>query len=258
MRRLLSKRVANSLCSRSQSTLRSHWPKLRRQLDAIQNENGVIPLLPSNHQSVVDRKTSVSDKTAAVLVLLVMVDEVPSLVFTQRSSHLSQHAAQISFPGGHYEDQDSSLVETAIREAKEELYPQQTQADSVDWQDLAILGTATVVPSIRGVPVTPILAGLLDSSFSRPMLSNMWPGNPTEVDFVFCASVRELLLYESTRELRATAYNPPNPTAPIFRVRHGNRDDDLIIWGLTAYVLQPLLHNLFLPVFYPGGLEGEK
>lgn len=216
------------------------------QFAAIQNEQGLVSLLPPNHQRIVDRKTATSEKNAAVLVLIVVVDGAPSLVFTQRSSHLSQHAAQISFPGGHYEEHhDDSLVDTAIREAKEELYNDDrgTIIDSkIDWSDLAVLGCATPVPSIRGVPVTPVIAGLLDASLSTP-ISTTWPGNPAEVDFVFTVSVSDLIRNESTKALKATKYNPLIPNAPIFRTPQG-----LTIYGLTAHVLKPLLDKLFRPV----------
>ena len=59
------------------------------------------------------------DRLAAVLAPLVERPE-PSLVFTLRSSVLSRHAGEISFPGG-LQDPGESLLETALREAHEEI-----------------------------------------------------------------------------------------------------------------------------------------
>lgn len=67
-------------------------------------------------------------KTAAVLVPLLDLD-APQVVFTRRADHLVQHAGQVSFPGGAAEAHDSSAVETALREAYEEigLLPEHTR-----------------------------------------------------------------------------------------------------------------------------------
>jgi 8-oxo-dGTP pyrophosphatase MutT (NUDIX family) len=62
---------------------------------------------------------SPGDRLAAVLAPLVERPE-PALVFTLRSSVLSRHAGEISFPGG-LQDPGESLAETALREAHEEI-----------------------------------------------------------------------------------------------------------------------------------------
>ena len=59
-------------------------------------------------------------KTAAVLVPFLDLPE-PELVLTRRADHLPQHAGQVSFPGGAAEDNDRSAVQTALREAEEEI-----------------------------------------------------------------------------------------------------------------------------------------
>ena len=59
-------------------------------------------------------------KTAAVLVALLDLPE-PEIVFTRRAEHLPQHPGQVSFPGGAAEESDTSAVQTALREAHEEI-----------------------------------------------------------------------------------------------------------------------------------------
>jgi 8-oxo-dGTP pyrophosphatase MutT (NUDIX family) len=58
---------------------------------------------------------------AAVLVPLVNRDGAIAVMFTQRTAHLTDHAGQISFPGGRVESTDSSREETALRETEEEV-----------------------------------------------------------------------------------------------------------------------------------------
>ncbi|MEK9952849.1 MAG: NUDIX domain-containing protein, partial [Curvibacter sp.] len=57
---------------------------------------------------------------AAVLVPLVARPE-PTLLLTQRTSHLSNHSGQIAFPGGKVDETDAGVVEAALREAEEEV-----------------------------------------------------------------------------------------------------------------------------------------
>ncbi len=58
---------------------------------------------------------------AAVLVPLVERPDGYTVLLTQRTAHLEHHAGQISFPGGRAEAEDANPVETALREAEEEI-----------------------------------------------------------------------------------------------------------------------------------------
>src|SRR5262245_42802661 len=56
---------------------------------------------------------------AAVLLPIIRHNE-PTLLFTRRTAHLARHAGQVSFPGGRWHPNDSSLTGTALRETEEE------------------------------------------------------------------------------------------------------------------------------------------
>ena len=43
------------------------------------------------------------------------------ILLTQRKNNLRQHAGQIAFPGGKKENEDKTLLETAVRETEEEI-----------------------------------------------------------------------------------------------------------------------------------------
>jgi 8-oxo-dGTP pyrophosphatase MutT (NUDIX family) len=60
-------------------------------------------------------------RLAAVLVPLVMRDQGPTVLLTQRTEHLEHHPGQISFPGGHIEPTDASAEAAALRETHEEI-----------------------------------------------------------------------------------------------------------------------------------------
>jgi 8-oxo-dGTP pyrophosphatase MutT (NUDIX family) len=60
-------------------------------------------------------------RRAAVLVPIIVEGEDARVVYTVRKDDLADHAGQISFPGGSLEARDGSLLETALREAEEEI-----------------------------------------------------------------------------------------------------------------------------------------
>ena len=60
------------------------------------------------------------ERIAAVLIPVIETPE-PSILFTLRAPHLSRHAGEISFPVGISQEEDTSAVDTALRETQEEL-----------------------------------------------------------------------------------------------------------------------------------------
>lgn len=58
---------------------------------------------------------------AAVLIPIVARASGLTLLLTQRTAHLRDHAGQVSFPGGRCEHDDPDPVFTALREAEEEV-----------------------------------------------------------------------------------------------------------------------------------------
>lgn len=58
---------------------------------------------------------------AAVLIPIVVRPSGLTILLTQRTAHLRDHAGQVSFPGGRCEPADVSPVATALRESQEEV-----------------------------------------------------------------------------------------------------------------------------------------
>jgi len=86
---------------------------------------------------------------AAVLVPLVERAEGYTVLLTQRTAHLEHHAGQISFPGGWAEEEDAGPVETALREAEEEV--------GLDPRQVEILGTLNRYQTGTGFTITPVV-----------------------------------------------------------------------------------------------------
>jgi len=71
-------------------------------------------------------------RPAGVLVPIIAGPEPTSLVFTERHADLSRHAGEISFPGG-LQDPGETLVQTALRECREEI--------DLDPHDVEVVGS---------------------------------------------------------------------------------------------------------------------
>ena len=148
----------------------SHLPAVAEQLlqpgkleDRFRSPPAWVPELRS--------EVSFSDRAfadAAVLMAVVTHDR-PTLLLTQRTSHLSTHAGQIAFPGGKCDPEDEDAAATALREAWEEV--------GLDPNRVQILGELPVYTTGSSFRVTPVV-GLVKPGF------RLNP-NPDEVSEVF-------------------------------------------------------------------------
>ncbi|HDP80413.1 MAG TPA: CoA pyrophosphatase [Spirochaetes bacterium] len=60
-------------------------------------------------------------RKSAVMMLLLNRDNQACVLLTKRTSTVSSHKGQMSFPGGGYDDEDLDLMQTALRETREEV-----------------------------------------------------------------------------------------------------------------------------------------
>ena len=86
---------------------------------------------------------------AAVLVPLVNREQGLTLLLTQRSADLSDHAGQISFPGGRVEPADATLAAAALRETAEEV--------GLPVARVEVLGHMATYETVTGYEVTPVV-----------------------------------------------------------------------------------------------------
>lgn len=92
---------------------------------------------------------------AAVLVPIVL-RPVLTVLLTQRTAHLRDHAGQVSFPGGRCEAEDDGPVATALREAQEEIGLQPGQVEVVGMLDEYRTGTGFAVTPVVGLVKPPL------------------------------------------------------------------------------------------------------
>ncbi|MCX7167968.1 MAG: CoA pyrophosphatase [Rhodocyclales bacterium] len=98
---------------------------------------------------------------AAVLVPVIVRQTGATMLLTQRTAHLRDHAGQVSFPGGRSEAGDASPEATALREAEEEVGLDSSQVEILGRLPEYRTGTGFVITPVVGL-VTPPLNLKLD------------------------------------------------------------------------------------------------
>ena len=92
---------------------------------------------------------------AAVLVPLVDRPSGLTVLLTQRTAHLNEHAGQISFPGGRVELDDPSHQAAALREAEEEVGLPPSHVEVIGTLDYYIVRSGYRVTPVVGFVNTP-------------------------------------------------------------------------------------------------------
>jgi 8-oxo-dGTP pyrophosphatase MutT (NUDIX family) len=154
-------------------------------------------------------------------VLIAMTErEEPGFLLLHRPSNMRAHPGQIAFPGGR-QDPGEDAVETALREANEEL--------GIREKDVRIIGTSDMYHTGSGFEITPVL-GIVPPEIDiipNPAEVAQWFEAP--VDFVLdpANQVQKWVEYEGRQ----------HPFIEIQWQEH-------CIWGVTAAIISNLTKRL--------------
>lgn len=88
---------------------------------------------------------------AAVLMPVVAYEEGERVILTKRTAHLSNHAGQISFPGGRIDPDDPDVIATALRETEEEIGLDRIHVSILGALDPYVTGTGFIVVPVVGM-----------------------------------------------------------------------------------------------------------
>ncbi len=156
---------------------------------------------------------------SAVLCAFWEHDGVAELLLTRRAWHMRSHTGEIAFPGGRREPDDVDLVDTACREAEEEVALHRSSLEVV-----GLLPALTTVSS--PAEILPVAARLDGRPDTRP--------EPGEVDAVLHVPIAELwdpavyreeLWSREGHEMEITFFELVGDT----------------LWGATARIVRQLL-----------------
>jgi 8-oxo-dGTP pyrophosphatase MutT (NUDIX family) len=151
---------------------------------------------------------------AAVLVGLIDRPDGPTVLLTQRTAHLVDHAGQVSFPGGRVEESDADIAAAALREAEEEV--------GLAPSSVAVAGTLEDHGTVSGFRVTPVVGAIHPPVAFVPHAHEVV--DVFEVPFAFFCD-------PANRRIERTARDGAMRTIYAFPYQGRN------IWGFTARIL---------------------
>ena len=170
-----------------------------------------------------------SDLVSAAVLLAITDRSGPHILFTKKSASVPHHKGQYSFPGGVVEQRDGSRVETALREAWEEI---RLPAEAVEvlglLDDTETRATPFVITPVVGLVTGPVELVPDGREIERVL----------EVPL---ATLRDPAIFHTEVWER----NGEHHLVHFYRV-----SDEDVIWGATARILKQFLDML-------EGREGE-
>ena len=171
-----------------------------------------------HHPLAKEYKDKVNLRPSAVLVPICNFDDEIKIILTKRPDKLKDHAGQISFPGGKIEKMDSSPIDTALREAKEEI--------GLHSKNVRVIGNLDVYITGTGYRIMPIVC--LVSDYSSLKI------NKNEVDEVFFLPLK-FLMDSSNHKIEIATYEVDNKKYDYDYYVLPYKDYH--IWGATAGML---------------------
>jgi 8-oxo-dGTP pyrophosphatase MutT (NUDIX family) len=160
-------------------------------------------------------------RPAAVLVPVVDHDEL-TVLLTQRAQHLPDHPGQVSFPGGKIDQSDSTPLESALREAEEEIGLDRSFIEPIGYLDLYL--------TTLGYRIVPVIARV------RPGFALAL--NTSEVDATFEVPLGYLM---DQNNIERHARDWQGMTRHYYAITFGER----YIWGVTAGILRNLHDRIY-------------
>ena len=205
-------------------------PSERLTAEALRGRFRAPPVWTPEH-SVEKKFENREPALAAVLIPLVMRAEL-TLLLTLRTTQLSSHSGQIAFPGGRTDASDIDAIDTALREANEEV--------GLPRGHVEVLGTLPIYETGSAYIITPVVAlvqpgfelrpspGEVADVFEVPLAYLMNPANHRRHAVEFDGVSRQWL---SMPYIDSAALSGVQPT-------------ERFIWGATAGMLRNLYRFL--------------
>jgi 8-oxo-dGTP pyrophosphatase MutT (NUDIX family) len=211
------------------------WPPERWTVNAIAERAPLLRSVPPSLEDVILRPRGDHDgqetpvpvpniallKPAAVLVGLIDRPQGATLLLTQRATALRMHSGQVAFPGGRMDETDGTPLETALREAHEEIGLERQHVTPIGYLDAYLTGT--------GYRVTPVVARI-----TPDFVLNL---NPEEVDEVFEVPLSHVLDPAMHRR-------EGREWKGIWRSYYAISFEERYIWGATAGIIRHLFERL--------------
>jgi len=175
--------------------------------------------LKSILSSPINPKLETDGRYRLASVLVVIYGKEPIVVMTEKPKHMKFHAGEISFPGGKLDNNDSDLLETALRETSEEIGLTITRDQVIGQLEPVITLNSgfLILPFVSVIDKIPTLAA------------------NAEVEKIFHIPLEPFL---------KTMANDPNPSHNIIQEMYTFEYQNQIVWGASARILKQLQNQL--------------
>ena len=175
----------------------------------------ILDNLRSMLTSEIDPVLEDHGKNKLASVLVVIYGKSPIIVMTEKPKHMKFHAGEISFPGGKLDSIDSNLLETALRETREEI--------GLSLREDQIIGQLDPVITLNsGFTILPFVS-VIDEI---PSLSAN-----AEVEKIFHIPLEPFL---------KTMANDPDPSHNLIQEMYTFEYQNQIVWGASARILKQI------------------
>ena len=164
-------------------------------------------------------------RASAVMLPLLDVNDEAHLLLCKRPSHLLHHPGEICLPGGKHEEQDDTLLHTALRELNEEL--------NIAAHQVTVHGKLHQYATLTGFTIEPFVCVLSEDT--------TWQADPNEVAASFLLPLSYLSNQQNWQPLPFVR-NGKTITLQGLMTPHG------LLWGATASIINNFIKQLALPV----------
>lgn len=162
---------------------------------------------------------------AAVLIPLLRKGDYWHVLFIRRSANQHDpHSGQVAFPGGACDPGDGNVIETALREAQEEI--------GLKPHDVRVVGQLNQFYTITSYRVTPIV-GVIPWPYTFHLATD-------EVRRAFTIPL-EFLADENNRSVELRQMPHPHPPIPVIYFR---QYDGEVLWGASARFILRLIETI--------------
>ena len=172
-----------------------------------------------------ERKFAERDPTHASVLVPIVMRERPTVILTERTTHLSTHSGQVAFPGGKRDQTDTDAAHTALREAHEEIGLEHQFAEVIGQMPTYTTGTrfiiTPVVALVRPDHVLKLNAYEVADSFEVPLDFLMNPAHHHRHALEWAGARREW-----------------------FSIPYMDGTTERFVWGATAGMLRNLYRFL--------------
>ncbi|KAJ9168750.1 hypothetical protein P3X46_020242 [Hevea brasiliensis] len=192
-------------------------PTKEQQQQGVPEEgrNSVSQNLNSTTESA-----GINNRAAVLICIFEGNDSDMRVILTKRSSTLSSHSGEVALPGGKREEGDADDIETALREAKEEI--------GLDPSLVDVVAVLEPFITLRGIAVVPVVGILFDKKAFVPS------PNTNEVESIFDVPL-EMFLKDENRRAEGKQRMGYKYLLHFFDYQSGSQK--FVIWALTAGIM---------------------